>query len=485
MHKTLLFLILAILLVLHGCETKAITGAGVGAGVGTITKVETETETGAYADAGTDSHAGMDVGADVHAHAATNADADTDPSAVTGTGADIDANTSADKGATSGNLSIACFYDSPYVQYAARKYEEAHEGIDIEITFYADEDKDEPKYSQIINTALMSGLGEDIIDVAHIPWWKLGDKNRLLDLEGKIDISPEIFYKNILDAYIYNGRRYTIPLCFSFEAFQFGDAFADAEHPRHITLDTLLSLAEKYPSTPLFNDSGFGMGPLTLAYKLFEMQFGDFVDVANKSANFDGEQFIALLNKVQSIAGAGALAPPNRGDNPLIRQLVLYSPAMSHMGTIEYEDVFLLTDDAGQSIFLASSFIPAVNANSANKELAIDFVEFLISKDMQSSPELMYCPINKNAALESTKLIFSDLQLGGYVPAGFDNDNLGQNVAKFDALVERLASYELNFADVYIRDFVMSEMRRFFRGEASAEQAAKNLQSKLNTYLKE
>ena len=407
--------------------------------------------------------------------------------ALPGCGANMDMGTGAGTGTGEETadieLAIAAFNDSQFLQYAARKFEEMHEGVKIDIAAYAGEEKDASKFSQIINTALMSGRGEDIIDVSNIPWWKLADKNKLLDLDGEINITPEIYYKNVMDAYIYKDRRYVVPLCFAFEAFQFADAYAGQEPPRHITFDTLLSLAEKYPGTPLFNDSGFGMGPMTLAYKLFDMNFGDFVDVANKNASVSGEQFISLLENIQSIAGA--LTPPTRDENPLIRQLVIYSPAMSHMGTVGYENVFLLTDEAGQSIFLASGFIPAVNANSPNKELAIDFIRFLISEEMQSSPELMCCPVNKKAALESTGLIFRDMQLGGYVPDGFNNDSLGQNIAKFNELVERLSTHELAYADVFIRDFVMSEMRRFFHGEVSAEQAAANLQSRLNTYLKE
>ena len=378
-------------------------------------------------------------------------------------------------------LTIAAFNDSRFLELAARRYEELHEGVKISINAYAGEEKDVSKYSQIINTALMSGRGEDIIDVKALSWWKLADKNKLLDLNSEIDITAETYYKSVMDAYIYKEKRYAIPLYFSFEAFGWGDTLADKELPRHITIDSLLALADKYPGTPLFNDSGFGMGQITLAIKLFDMDFDDFIDLPNKNVNVDGEKFISLLENVQSIAAV--LAPPTRDETPLIRQLVLYSPTMSHVGTIEYENAFLLTDDDGQSVFLASGFVPAVNANSRNIELAIDFIRFLISEEMQSSPELVYCPVNKGAARESAELTLGDLQLGGYVPDGFDDDKLEQNIAKFNELAERMSVVE--FSDVFIRDFVIAEMKRFFTGEVSAEEAARNLQSRLNTYLKE
>ncbi len=386
---------------------------------------------------------------------------------------------------TGEELTIAAFMDSQFLQFAAKKYEEIHDGVKININTYSTKDeKDVSKYSQIINTALMSGKGEDIIDVSHISWAKLAEKNKLMDLTGAVNLDPAKYYQNVIDAYLYKGKRYTIPLCFAFEAYHFDDALTGKENPANLMLNGLLDLSDRYTAdgtTMLFDDSGYGMGQTTLAYKLFTLNFKDFVDVENKKANVDGAKFISLLESVQSIADR--LIIKKSGDVPLIHQFLLYSPAMSHLGTVDYNDMFLLTNEAGQGSFSTIGFLPAVNANSTKKERTLDFIQFLISEEMQSSPELMYCPVNKTAAEEAAKLVFADAKSGGYMPDGFDEDSLERNIAKFNGFAGYLSVVE--YSDDFIRDFVLTEMTRYFQGEESADQAAKNLQSKLNTYLKE
>ena len=383
-------------------------------------------------------------------------------------------------------LTIAAFSDSQYLENTARKYEETHNGVNIIITSYAGEEKDVSKYSQIINTALMSGKGEDIIDVSGISWTKLADKVKLLDLTDEIRITPDEYYTSVMDAFLYNGKRYAIPLGFAFEAFQFDDAFADKENTSDLTLSRLLSLADKYPDIVLFNDSGLGMGRMSLAYKLFSMDFEDYVDVGNKKVYVDGAKFISLLKNVESMRDR--LAVQKSGDISLIRQYALYSPAMCSMGTIDYSNMFLMTNDEGESNYLQGGFKPAVNANTAssNKKLAVDFIKFLISEEMQSSPELPSCPVNKSAAADTAKYILADSLTGGYVPDSWGEGSLEyleRNIAIFDELAGKLAFVE--FEDDFIREFVMDEMARYFQGEASAEEAAQSLQSKLEIYLNE
>ena len=59
---------------------------------------------------------------------------------------------------------------------------------------------------------------------------------------------------------------------------------------------------------------------------------------------------------------------------------------------------------------------------------------------------------------------------------------------KFNENVKSALAENLTVAkhsDSTIDSFVWAEMTRFFNGETSAEQSAKNLQSRLSTYLKE
>jgi multiple sugar transport system substrate-binding protein len=377
----------------------------------------------------------------------------------------------------SGELSIATFFESRYLEIAARKYEEIREGVKININVNAtEEERDSAKYSQIINTALMSGGGEDIIDVSYINWAALADSNRLLDLNGKINFSPEEHYMSVLDAYLYNGGRYVIPLSFYFTGLRFDNAFAEIETPKHITLDGLLALAAKHSETPLFL-SGTGIDSVSLAYMMFGMDFNDFIDVSNKKADVDSEKFISMLEKINSISNLRWLEP---GETALIWEVAMYNPAMNSNGLEDYTGMFLLVNEKGGSLFSPVGFLPSVNANSPNRELAFDFMQFLLSEETQSSPELMFNPINKKSSAEMAALVLANVRAEGYAADGFD---LEKNISLFNGLAERLTVVQ--YSDSFVNQFVWDELTRYFDGEVSAEQAAKNLQSRLNTYLKE
>jgi multiple sugar transport system substrate-binding protein len=153
---------------------------------------------------------------------------------------------------------------------------------------------------------------------------------------------------------------------------------------------------------------------------------------------------------------------------------------MGSNGTEDYTGVFLLSNGEGKSPFSSVGFLPAVNANSANKELALDFLRFMLSEEMQSSPELLFNPINRKASAGLAAEIFASVEADGFAPEGFD---LEANLDLFDNMADKLGVAE--YSDRAVKEFVWAELERFFAGEVSALQAAANLQTTLNTYLKE
>jgi multiple sugar transport system substrate-binding protein len=378
-----------------------------------------------------------------------------------------------------GELVIDTFLESRFLEFAARKFEELNEGVTITINVFTHEqERDNAKFSQIINTELMGGRGADIICVGYLNWMALADRGRLLDLSDKITFSPEEHYISILDAFLYNGRRYVIPLSFTFTALRFDSAFAGIEQPGHLTLDGLLSLAARYPDNPLFLGSFvLGQGKVALAYKMFNLDFDYFMDLPNRTANVDNERFISMLESINEVRNIRWIQP---SETAVLLELVIFNPVMTNIGVEDYSDVFLLTNDKGEALAWTLGFIPAVNANSQNQELAVEFIRFLVSKEVQSSLELRNNPINKMASAEMAALLLDEIRAGGYGAYGFDLEN---NIRLFNELVEQINVVETS--DTFIIRFVREELGRFFSGEVSAEQAARNLQSRLNMYLRE
>jgi hypothetical protein len=107
-------------------------------------------------------------------------------------------------------------------------------------------------------------------------------------------------------------------------------------------------------------------------------------------------------------------------------------------------------------------------------------MRFLVSEEVQSSLELRNNPINKRASAEMAALLLDEIRAGGYEAYGFDLEN---NIRLFNELVEQINVVETS--DTFIIGFVRHELGRFFNGEVSAEEAARNLQSRLNMYLRE
>jgi multiple sugar transport system substrate-binding protein len=237
-----------------------------------------------------------------------------------------------------------------------------------------------------------------------------------------------------------------------------------------------MSLAAEYPAHPLFL-SGSGFDAVSLAHMMFNMDFYEFIDIRNRTANVDSNQFISLLDSIHSIEN---LRWPEQGETAVIWEISLYNPVMCNNGIEDYTGMFLLTNSREESLFSPIGILPAINANSANQELAIDFMQFLLSEEMQSSTELLFNPVNKNASAEMAALMLAEVRAGGYAADDFD---LERNIAIFNELAGQTAV--ARHSDAFISDFVWSEMTRFFTGEVSSEQAARNLQSRLNTYLNE
>jgi multiple sugar transport system substrate-binding protein len=380
-----------------------------------------------------------------------------------------------------GELTIATFFESRFLELAARRYEELNEGVKITINVHSTEMgqqiTDTEIYSQYINTALMGGLGEDIIDVRRLAWAYLADKGKLLDLNDKIEFTQGIYYQNIFDAYIYNGGRYVIPLNFDFDVFTFNGMYSNNSIPDTLTIDWLLSLTEEYPEPPLFRSSS-GMSPTALAYRWFLLDFHKFIDIRAKKAYIDDDKFINLLESINSISHN--LRGPEQGETALMLQIIQYN-AFNSTGRVEdYKDLFLLGNNNSGGLFSTIEFLPAININSKNKELAVDFTQFLISEETQSSPELLCCPVNINAADYLARLTFEESQKLGYDVSNF---NLENNIAIFNELAKRLTVVE--YSDFSLNNFIYDEMVRYYNGEVSAQQAAKNLQSRVNTYLNE
>lgn len=375
----------------------------------------------------------------------------------------------------SSELSIAVLGQNSFLETAALRFEEMHDGrYTINIVVY----DDFASYSQTINTAVMSGMGEDIIHAAHLTWERLAIANRLVNLDNYLNFGPGVFYQNVLDAFLLGGGRYVVPLSFHLEAFTFGD-MVDVPHNLDIfTFDDFLALTNAHPSAlPMMSPRGAWAA--SIAERFFNLQFDDFICLTSRRSNVYSSEFIHLLEGVQSMSEGDH--PWYDGRQTIIIEDILFNPSMASSGMPDYSNFHILTNSRGEG--MVSTFdIIAMNANSQNQELAGRLMQFLLSEEMQASPEIWQTAVNKNAAIANAHTLYNSIRVaeGSVIPDEFD---LETNIAAFNRLAARASMVATS--DPFIRDFVRTEMTRFFDNEVSAEQAAHNLHARLTTYLNE
>jgi multiple sugar transport system substrate-binding protein len=386
------------------------------------------------------------------------------------------------QGTSDDALTVATFRDDAFISFAAERFEETRGGVKVNVVTYMTEsnlsyENAAEDYSQSVNTAIMSGGGEDIIDVSRLTWEKLADRQMLLDLNNYVTLNPDEIRMNILDAYLYNGKRYTVPLSFVFESYSFNEKYD--ELAKDSTLNDLLTLSRRHEGVELMT-SGGGFDAAVLAELMFNLNYHKYVNLPDKSVSFDDGTFAAILENIKELDKSGALDSPKEWTDALMVQHLTYTPVMTNNGTELYDDFFLLVNDKGNGTFDCISSLPAINKNSKHPELAAEFISFLLSEEIQSSPENLFSPVNFKAGAENARLSFESTKAEGYAPEGFD---LQKNIDLFNNMAAKLTS--VGCGDRFISRLYWDEVTRYFGDEQTAEQTAANLQSMISTYLNE
>ncbi len=259
----------------------------------------------------------------------------------------------------------------------------------------------------------------------------------------------------------------------------YNEAFRDKEPAEDFNLSGLSALAKKYADTRLMV-SGGGFDAALLAEAMFNLNYKSYVDLPAKKANVDNGEFTAMLKSVMELHESGALESPENWQDALMVQSFVYTPAMCNDGTMDYSNFFLFVNEEGGGVFDTIGPMPAINANSKNQALAGEFVNFLLSEEIQSSPENIFAAVNINADAEKARQTYVSVVADGYGVDGFD---IEKNIELFNAMTERLTS--VGCGDRFINSFAYEEFSRYFENSQTAEQTAANLQHRLTTYLNE
>jgi len=432
-------------------------------------------------------------------------------------------------------------------------------------------------YLLMVSTELMAGNGPDIILTDIIPWFRYADMGYFEDLrvymEQDAGFNTEDYRMNVINAMEYRGGVYSMPISYGFNYFTYDATFFDGEETQRITskdshtftelMDAAADVLERYkenPNVPVAHEllpqdqyyldeynHGYKGGINTTNYMfgftggkyneynifryLLGENYGSFVDLANKRADFDGGAFEKLLLSVTDYVkngyiqeeseindayltgesanyynGVGMSVNPNQrflfklesyqyllwrlqtdDKAPWNKQMLAgFSAHEPFIGNDDDDMIAGLAADYKGDIPFKTRYMYAINSNSKNKNTAWEFIKTLLSDEIQNDPDcwLGGIPINRSALEPARKVI--ELRGYGFRPSPLNDDNRQdwENYLKYlDELSDRINTYALH--DDRIDGWIEEEVSLYFMGEKSAKDVAKALQNKISLYLSE
>lgn len=463
------------------------------------------------------------------------------------------------EGEITGEINVSS-YDSTfykgYLEEAAKAFEAKYPGTKVNVNTFSQapdvktdgngkklitatiDKKSQDDYINRVNTELMTGEGSDVLAMDILPYYKYAENGQIEDLslymEQDKTFNKDHYRQNILEAVRYKGGQYIFPLDYSFDFISYDKTLLNADGQKvlnpydgytyeqliEIGQDSFAELNSKNPKSPvkMFSlSSGSGMNN-NIFNQLFNLNYDDFVDIENHTANFKDGRFVDILEKSKEYEEKGYLnlsaqnGKPNMSD--MLRknasQEYLYKTIKDTMLLQAFNDsktkrgivniggsgIFgendaiagILKNEENEVVFNYSQAY-ALNSSSDNKKTAWEFIKFLANEEIQTSFNLLGRPINNNANQEKAKL-----QITGelYTPesnTGTLELDEGQTEI-FNSYMDAINKYStmLNkymLQDTIINQMVNSEVKYFFDGSKTAEEVADIVQNKVELYLNE
>ncbi|MCL2059170.1 MAG: extracellular solute-binding protein [Oscillospiraceae bacterium] len=364
------------------------------------------------------------------------------------------------KEAPSGALSISAYDTMAYsssLEAAAQAFNEKYPDVEIVIdTFSAmpelkrsespdgrtasmsaqivDDPQGRADYANKVNTSLMSGAGADILAVDVIPIAKYVESGLLENLSPYMEqdpgFDPAQYRSNILDAVSWKGGTWFLPMDYMFNYYTYDTTLIDSgligDVPGGFGADSAFTTEQLFElaiplydgETMIINTPSYTGFSNSLLARLLRERWSEFVDIANKRANFTSGSFVEMLNKVVDYDDSGyvpgslagqvdlelamdrmAQAPTDRyyfkpSQNMSLLTFFLrqsqsrYNVGFSIGGASAIDD----DDELAGIAANADGAVPftytqafAINANSTNKHAAWEFIKFMLGGEMQAS----------------------------------------------------------------------------------------------------
>lgn len=278
-------------------------------------------------------------------------------------------------------------------------------------------------------------------------------------LEVDQTLSQEDFVPNILQGMMTDGGLYEI-----YPGFMIETLFLDTNHLKNETwsLDTAQKL-----------DVFHGYTQSYLLNCLCMIAEAEFIDWDNRSCNFTDERFIQWLELCGSLSDATAI-----GDE---KPFVQFRTVSSYKNAVEFSDLNEVTcvgypDSIGNGSYLNYNFMRfslAIPTGSSHKQAAWSFIRTYLLPSTQAGSRQIGFPIREDALYQCIDLAIQD-----------DSNAFSKEDA--EQLIGLIVSTEKAAGcSKGIQEMIEDEAAAYFKGECTAQEAAKRIQSRAEIYISE
>ena len=352
-----------------------------------------------------------------------------------------------------------------------------------------------------LRTDIISGKTPDIFDLSNLPAQLYAAHGIFEDLKPYLNADAPVQYDSLIPSAVkaleYKDGLYYITPQFQIITVCGNESFAGSGDTW--TVDDFFAAVDGMNPVNVF-------GPETtknvfLSYVLTFLG-KEYMDVNTGKCNFTDESFVRFLEFAAAIPDDGASV--SDGSQPSGRAyagkqaLLLNSLGNGAIGFMSFDDAIFggqaryvgFPTNSSNGIAMEPDALVAMSVSSQHKDGVMDFIYFLLGDGRQKAGNTM--PINKNILPERMdswektyneypKVLHTLCDGASIEIEGEIDPEIAKN--RINELIDRIDCSTLY--DEAVMDIVIKECQPYFAGQMSSEQAAANIQSKVQIYLSE
>lgn len=405
-------------------------------------------------------------------------------------------------------IEIAMMSAHPYLDEAIKQYKKIRPDIHIKFQEYKatpqleENTSSEPltkgdieKYVQTVSTQLMSGKGADIIVMNELPKDKYVAKNMLVNfydlMDKDADFDRNQYYQNIFKNSQNGDGLYAMPFSFTLDALTGNKDLLERANikinDQTWTWDDLKEISKKLKEQVAEDVVAFGnLYPGALLSEYIEANYDKLIDQGQ--ANFDSDLFRGMMKQIKSMYDEGVFSADftQQFSESFFGNAYLLDPTTGLTQVLDPKfNIYQKPTVNGQNngTPFKSYFTLGMNSKSKVQDEAWNFIKFMLSEEMQSSPMVGGFALHKGVVEKQLGDAKQQAVAGTLTGQKFDTNTVESKIKELNQLIDG-ASTNLS-SDFKVISIAIEEFESYMSGQKSVEDVSKLIQNRVNTYINE